>query len=91
MPTPMKSPRAAPVSSIVLDDHLLDQADDAVRDPVRARLGARRNRPHGVVMLAVGGHRADDDVRAAQIDADDVLPPLFRGHGGGLKREVVER
>ena len=90
MPTPMKSRRARVGLRDRVEDHAFDQSHDAVGDAFGARLGARRNRAHGVVVLAVRRHRAHDDVRSAEIDADDVLLPLLRGHASrGPRREIA--
>src|SRR6185503_19717694 len=43
-------------------------------------LGARQNGPHRDILLSVGRHRANDDVRAAKIHADDVLLPFLGSH-----------
>src|SRR5205807_2475166 len=56
-----------------VEHHAFDETNDAVRDTVGAKLRACGNRAHGERVLAVHRHRAHDDVRAAQVNADDVL------------------
>src|SRR5262249_4856684 len=53
-----------------VENHALDQPDDAIGDALCAGLRRRGDRAHRIVLLAVGRHRADDDVGAAEVYAD---------------------
>ena len=72
-----------------IEHHAFDQPDDTIRHAFCTRLGARWNRAHGEVLLAVRRHRADDDVRSAQVDADDVLLSFLGAHSATLGEQVV--
>ena len=63
-----------------VEHHAFDQPDYTIGHALRTRFGARRNRAHGEVLLAVRRHRADDDVRSAEVDADDVLLSFLGAH-----------
>ena len=90
MPTPRKSRHAtAPVSAIV--SLITSSISPTIRSATASApgLGARRDGAHGVVLRAVGRHRADDDVGAAEIHADDVLLLLLGGRRLGRHESGV--
>ena len=80
-PTPMKSARGIPVCRDRVEDHALDRAPRSDRQRPRRR--ARRSSgcsARQLLRLPSARHRADHDVGAAEIDADDVLLRFVTGH-----------
>src|SRR5207253_869779 len=63
-----------------VENHTLDQTDNASRHGFRALLRRGWDRAHAVMLRTIFRHRAGNDVRSAQIDADDVAMSFLAGH-----------
>ena len=79
-----RAPRRSPPCVSAITSSIMPR--DPIDDGVGAAIGERRDRSHRDLAAAVLRHRAGDDVRAAEVDADDVTAPSTRHTGtGGLR------
>src|SRR4029078_6627047 len=74
-----------------VENGAFDETDHPLGDAFIAHRRIRRDAAHGEVTRPIGGHGAGHDVRAAEIDSDDVLLALDAGHASTLSRETRER
>src|SRR4029079_816970 len=71
-----------------LGNDLLDHPCNTIDDRFRASLGECRRRVHGDLAAAVDGHRAGDDVGAAEVHSDYVALLHTHTGTGGLRTSV---
>ena len=70
-----------------LGNHRVDHAHDAVDHRVRPLIGARRLRAKCDHVAAILGQRAGDDVRAAKVNANEIL--ASRRHETGKQKSCL--